>query len=269
MGVIYRINQLRNEVKWGLYRTLIPAQIFSRFKIDPVSFKTIGEKQAVRFYCPPGESGLLIDIKCDPQDIDPVYSIQLSDSADPIRLDWDFIILNDPSSERFNVDVDEKGRDTMFGSASRNIPEEIRAMEAGLAPGQVRKGLRLLREVVECLKRFALMVGIKTIALEALYYHNAIAYEQYGFSYFEGYRRMKRIDDLFKPAGALHEKLDGSSPFRKREFYESVLGRSWAIHDGILNEIDDEIIDPPWHSPQMYIMVEKPTAMITFEKWKW
>ena len=68
-------------------------------------------------------------------------------------------------------------------------------MKAGLAPGQVRRGLGLLREVVECIKRFALMVGIKTIALEALYYHNAIAYERYGFSYFEGYKRMKRIDE--------------------------------------------------------------------------
>jgi len=269
MGVIYRINQLKNEVKWGLYRTLIPARIFSRFKIDPVSFKTAQDFRAVKFYCPPGEQTLMIEIKRSQNDRDPVYSIQISDSPDPIRLDWDFIILNDPESERFNVDIDDEGRDTLFGSASRNIPEEIRAMKAGLAPGQVRKGLGLLREVVECIKRFSLMVGIKTVALESLYYHNAIAYERYGFSYFEGYRCMKRIDELFAPGCALCEKLDGSTPFRDRECHESVRGRSWAIHDGILNEIDDEIIDPPWSSPQMYIMVENPRPMITFDARKW
>ncbi|HDH97444.1 MAG TPA: hypothetical protein ENF73_06940 [Proteobacteria bacterium] len=269
MGVIYRINQLRDEVKQGLYRTLIPAQIFARFRIDPVSFKNAQGFRAVRFYCPPGEQTLMIEIRRSPNDRDPVYSIQMSDNPDPIRLDWDFIILNDPDSERFDVDVDEHGRDTLFGSASRNIPEEVRAMKAGLAPGQVRRGLGLLREVVECIKRFALMVGIKTIALEALYYHNAIAYERYGFSYFEGYKRMKRIDELFAQGCALYEKLDGSTPFRVREHAFTVRGRSWAIHDGILNEIDDETVDPPWHSPQMYVMVENPRPMITFDAKEW
>jgi len=64
----------------------------------------------------------------------------------------DFLIINDPFSERFNVDVDEFGKDTLLGTRSRNIPEEVRAMEAGLAPGMVKHGLRLLKEFVSLWK---------------------------------------------------------------------------------------------------------------------
>jgi hypothetical protein len=43
-----------------------------------------------------------------------------------------------------------------------------------------------------------------------------------------------------------------------------VQGRSWAIHDGILSEIDDELLKGKWISPRMYRMVGKPRGMVTF-----
>ena len=47
------------------------------------------------------------------------------------------------------IDRDLEGRDTLFGTVSRNLGEEERAMQDGLAPGQVRPGLRLLARVIE------------------------------------------------------------------------------------------------------------------------
>ena len=69
---------------------------------------------------------------------------------------------------------------------------------------------------------------------------------------------------LFQPGGALCEKLDGSTPFRKPEFAGTVRGRSWAIHDGILLDVQDELLEEGWVSPVMYRMVGKPRGMVTF-----
>ena len=75
---------------------------------------------------------------------------------------------------------------------------------------------------------------------------------------------MKRIHELFQPGGELFKKMDRSTPFRKPELAQTVRGRSWAIHDGILREIEDELFEEGWLSPVMYRMVEKPRAMTTF-----
>jgi hypothetical protein len=119
-------------------------------------------------------------------------------------------------------------------------------------------------EVIQVLEFFCRMFDIKSIRLESLFYHNAVTYERYGFSYFNGYAQMKRIHELFQPGGSLFEKLDNSTPFRKPELAHTVRGRSWAIHDGILAEIDDALMDEGWVSPVMYRMVGKPRGMTTF-----
>ena len=264
MPWLKRINSMSQSQKEGLYRLLIPPSLFRRFQINPLTFTDYEGNRLVRFYCPEREETVMIEVKRKLDDPDPVYSIQASDGPDFTQVNWDFLIVNDPDSERFNIDVDEQGRDTMWGRASRNLPEEIKALEAGMAPGQVRKGLGLTREVITGLEYFAKILDIKTISLEALFYHNAIAYERYGFSYFIGYDRMKRINELFQPGGVLFNKLDNSTPFRRPEFAQSIRGRSWAIHDGIINDVADDILRGKWVSPIMYRMVEKPESMITF-----
>ena len=137
-------------------------------------------------------------------------------------------------------------------------------MQTGLAPGQVRAGLRLTGQFIHCLEDFARMLGIKSILLEGLFYHNAVIYERYGFSYFEGFKMMKQINELFQPGKALFERLDGSTPFRQLGFHQTIRGRSWAIHDGILNNVEDDIIEGGWFSPRMYKMVDKPRYVFSF-----
>lgn len=263
MAWVQRINQLSAQQKQGLYRTLIPPSLYARFQIHPLSL-TLGEgHRAVRIWGPPGDKTALVEIKL-PEMEEPLYSIQISDTQDFTQLNWDFLMVNDPSSPRFLTQVDSLGRDTLFGWASRNLAEEIKAMEAGLCPGQSRRGLRLTRETIECLEFFCRILDIKTIRLEALFYHNAITYERHGFSYFSGYPMMKSIHREFLPGGKLHALMNRSSPFRRPEMAHTVRGRSWAIHDGILLDVEDEMLSEGWDSPVMYRMVGKPRAMSTF-----
>lgn len=263
MAWIQWISRLDQPQKEGLYRVLIPPLLYRRFMISPLNFCDSKGVKVVRFFCPQGDRTCLVEIKLAGIE-DPVYSIQVSDLTDPTTLELDFVVVNDPESPRFNTNIDQEGRDTLFGWASRNLPEEEKAMEAGYFPGQTRKGLGLTREVIYCLDFFCRTLNVKSIRLEALFYHNAITYERHGFSYLEGYKQMKRIHELFQPGGALFERLDGSTPFRRPEFAHTVRGRSWAIHDGILTDIADDLLEDGWASPAMYRMVEKPRAMITF-----
>ena len=264
MPWIKRINSLSQSEKEGLYRLLIPPSLFRRFQVHPLTFSDYEGNRLVRFYCPEREETVMVEVKRRAADPDPIYSIQVSDAVDFTQVSWDFLIVNDPDSERFNIDVDDQGRDTLWGRAIRNLPEEEKALRAGLAPGQVRKGLGLTREVIAGLEYFARILDIKTISLEALFYHNAVVYERCGFTYFEGFKRMQRIHQAFQPGGKLFQKLDSASPFRQPGFEKTVRGRSWAIHDGVVSEIDDDILEEGWYSPKMYLMVGQPRSVSTF-----
>ena len=263
MSWVRRISHLSRSEKEGFYRILIPPSLYHCFGIDPISLCNEKGENVVRFFSPRGDRTCLVEIKLSGEE-DPLYSIQFSDTNDLTQIEWDFLIVNDPASPKFNTHIDEAGADTLFGWASRNLPEEEKAVDSGLFPGQIRKGLGLTGEVIHVLEFFCQIFDIKSIRLEALFYHNAITYERHGFSYFTGYKQMKRTHELFQPGGELFNKMDDSTPFRKPEFAYTVRGRSWAIHDGILSEIDDNLFDEGWCSPVMYRMVGKPRGMITF-----
>jgi hypothetical protein len=263
MAVIRRINSLFRPEKEGLYRILIPPSLYRRFHIDPITLCDEKADKVVRFFGPPADRTCLIEVKLTGSE-DPLYSLQLSDSSDITQIELDFVIVNDPNSPKFNTHVDEEGRDTLFGWASRNFGEEERAMAAGLFPGQTRKGLGMTREVLQVLDFFSRILDIKAIRLEALFYHNAITYERHGFSYFSGYHMMRRIHELFQPGGKLYSKMDDSTPFRKSGLSHTIRGRSWAIHDGILLDVDDDVLEEGWVSPVMYRMLDNPRSMITF-----
>ncbi|HNR12245.1 MAG TPA: hypothetical protein PKM59_02910 [Thermodesulfobacteriota bacterium] len=269
MSWIFKINHLSDVAKEGLYRILIPPTLFHKFRINPILFMNTNQQRLARFYCPPKDNATLIEVKHEVSSKDNIFFIQVSDTRDRTQINLDFLVINDPASERFNTDVDSMGRDTLFGRALRNVPEEIRAMQAGLAPGQVRAGLRLTAESLWCLEHFCRILGIKSIVLEGLFYHNAIIWERLGFSYFEGFKRMKRINELFQPGQILCEKLNGSTPFRQIGFHRTIRGRSWAIHDGILHDVDDDILEGAWISPKMYKMIENPRMIQTFPEGKY
>jgi acetoin utilization protein AcuC len=145
-------------------------------------------------------------------------------------------IINDPTGPRFDVDRMPDGQPTQFGTRARNLPAEIAAMQAGLAPGQVRRGMRMLSAAVGMFEEFVALLGHDRYFAEPLYYHNAIILERAGFAYQKGRRLMERIDAGFSPGGELRARLDGSTPFRQPQAAERILLRSWAIHDGILGE---------------------------------
>lgn len=263
MPFIRRINNLYRPEKEGFYRILIPPSLYRRYHIDPITLCDENGRKVVRFFCPHGDRTCLAEMRLREGE-DPLYSLQLSDSSDLTQIELDFVVVNDPDSPKFRTGVDEEGRDTLFGWASRNLAEERKALEAGLFPGQARKGLGLTRELLQVLDFFCRILDIKAVRLEALFYHNAITYERHGFSYFSGYPMMKRIHELFQPGGKLHRLLDRSSPFRRPELAATVRGRSWAIHDGILLDVNDEVLEEGWVSPTMYRMVENPRSMVTF-----
>ena len=77
-----------------------------------------------------------MSIRWHPHELDPLCYINMIDTFNN-QLMVLLVVINDPEAPRFNIDVDLEGHPTQFGTACRNHPEEQRAMEAGLAPGQV------------------------------------------------------------------------------------------------------------------------------------
>ena len=257
---IAKLNSLPKEERNRIYLKLVPPSLFEKFHIDPEKLLNEYGERVVTGIFPPDENFGCIEVKYRYTDKDCLFSCQISLEAFMQSLHLDFLIINDPFSERYHVDVDEFGKDTLYGTRSRNIPEEIRAMEAGLAPGMVRKGLHLTKEFLECLEIFVGELDLKTITIRSLYYHNAILWERYGFTYFKGRKAMERIHEEFQPGGLLFERLDGSTPFRKRGAEKSVRGRSWAIYDDLFLDAFDE----QWESPTMYKMTGKNFSVNTF-----
>src|SRR3972149_9656345 len=130
----------------GLLSRLVPPRLFAMFSIDPRTFLNPSGVECVKFTCPEEMPFFQIEARRDPGGPDPAYFLDVSTSAYG-QMEISFIIVNDPAGERFGIDRDENGHETYFGTARRNIPEEIRAMEAGLAPGQGRRGLRMMGEM--------------------------------------------------------------------------------------------------------------------------
>lgn len=238
-----------------LLSVLLPRQLLKRFSIDPETFRNDKGIRCVKFVCPERMPFFQVELRRDPGDRDAAYYLDVSTSAFG-QMEISFVIVNDPDGDRFDIDVDEHGQDTYFGTARRNIPEEIRAMKAGLAPGQVRRGLRAMREIVDGWEAVFSALGHKFFFLEPLTYNSAILYERSGFSYLRGGEKMREIDREFRPGGLLHDHLDGSTPFRMPGQEKTVRGRSWAIHDGILHE--------PWESPKMYKTIGVNGGVSTF-----
>ncbi len=257
---IAKLNRLPKSERNQIYLQLVPQTIFEKFQIDRKTLTNQFGERIVRGIFPSDENFAYIEVKNRSGDRDCIFSCQISLELFMQSVHLDFLTINDPFSERYNVDVDETGKDTLFGTVSRNIPEEIRALEAGLSPGMVRRGGGLMREFVNCLDHFMSSIDLKAITNRCLYYHNAILWERYGFTYFKGGMTMEKIHQEFQPGGVLYERLDGSTPFRRKGMEKTVRGRSWSIYDGIFADAFNE----QWESPVMYKMVGKDFKVNTF-----
>lgn len=255
-GSLKKMNDLPQAQKEQIYRKIIPPTLLSdvRWRVPGC----IAPYQ--RYVCPSGLGLLRIEVRRAPTDKDCIFFMQAVDTPYS-QIELTLCIINDIDAQRFNIDFDLNGKDNCLGTLKRNIPEEIRAMNAGLCPHQVRPGLGLFREFFSRFEQFVEGLGIDTIVAEPLSYNNAIQYEELGFRYISGYQIMTWIDREFRLGGVLAQRLDNSTPFRHPEMNVSVRGRSWAIHDGILQK--------SWDGIKIFKSVGEESAMRTFTGHAW
>jgi len=253
-----QLNELDGNAKRRIYRTLIPPSLLNRFKIDPITWKGPGGEEYIGLRAEP-RKGMVHLWGCSPNaPDDEFYRLELADNSHN-GIDLHLVLLNNPSSPRYNTDLDEHGNDTHFGAVRRNLAEEQRAMGAGLAPAQVRQSLGASRIVFEQIDAFLTLLGHRAYFLEPLTYASAWVFERRGFAYVRGHKLMDDIHKEFQPGGRLHAGLDCSTPFRKSEQWRTVRGRAWAIQDGIL-----EVIEEKWDNLRMVKQVGKHAEVETF-----
>ncbi len=256
---IAAINQRPEAEKRALYSRFIPSQLLERFGISRALEDAQG-RSLVRFSFEPGSTDLVVELRHQVEAKDPLLYAHITDTMNG-QLHVLLYIINDPESPRFDIDRMPDGTPTELGSLRRNLPAELAAMEAGLAPGQIRRGLGILKFAVPSFEEFVAEAGQNMYFLEPLYYHNAVIFERYGFSYSRGLRKMQDLNEGFQPGGELAVRLDGSTPFRAAEHSRSIRGRSWAIHDGIAGA--------PYSEVTMYKRVGRQAEVNTFPDAIW
>lgn len=256
---IREINLLQQPERDSIYRTLLPDWLFTQYGLDRESL-TVDGQRVVQFRAPSGSRAVEIVVRRRADDLDPMLYLNMADTFTQQLLVL-LIVVNDPDAPRFNIDVDQDGNSSNLGTTSRNLAAEQAAMHAGLAPGQIRAGLRVFKQIVPLFEEFVKRMGHDMFMIEPLAYHNAIIFERYGFSYMRGLQEMRHIHQQFQPGGELHNRLSPDKPFRRPDAWKTVRGRAWAIHDGILGH--------PFTGFQMYKVIGKIAEVNTFPDAKW
>jgi acetoin utilization protein AcuC len=257
VSTIGGINLLPEAQKREVYSRVIPQELLDRFKLPALD--TMRAESLLQFKAAPGSTDVEMSLYHEARFPDPILYGHLTDTMNG-QIHVLLYVLNDPDSPRFNVDRMPDGSTTRFGTLKRNLEAEQAAMQAKLAPGQVRHGLRLLSTAITSFERFVASLGHEMYFVEPLYYHNAVIFERYGFTYQMGRRMMDQIEAGFSAGGPLHAKLD-DSPFRQVGAAHSIRLRSWAIHDGILGE--------PFTNVTMYKRVGKSAGVTTCPSCTW
>ena len=255
---IRSINILPENAKRRLYRALIPIGLLTRFRINPRTWLDPDGERKVDLFAKPGSGLVNLSVWTNDDREDPFFTIELEDNS-LNGIDLNLLVLSDPDAERFQTDFDESGARTEFGTLRRNLKAEEAAMLAGLAPGQTRAGLRASAEAFGHLESFLTLLAHHAYFLEPLSYASAWVFEKRGFAYVRGHQLMDQIHTEFQPGGSLHAGLSGSSPFRTQDQWKTVRGRAWAIHDGIL-----ETIDQWWDGLRMIKQVGRHAGAETF-----
>ena len=256
---IAAINRLAEAEKRAIYLKIIPRALVERYLLSSDFLDGEG-KPLVELRCLAGSTDVVLNLRVHATDLDPLLYAHVTDTMNG-QMHVLLYIINDPESPRFDVDRMPDGRPTEFGVFRRNLAAEEGALRAGLAPGQVRHGLRALRDSIEAFEAFVGSLGHDLFFVEPLFYHNAIVFEGYGFTYQEGRRLMEGIHNGFQEGGPLWSAMDRSTPFREPERAASVRGRSWAIHDGVLGY--------PFTRLTMYKRIGRDARVATFPGAKW
>jgi len=252
---LLELNELPSSLRDPLYARLIPPTLLAELGLDPLTLNGPRDGGSVKIVARAGKPWVRIEVWRHREDRDPLLLLDVAMTPFGV-LELTFVQICDPGSERFGIDLDAQGGDTLFGTASRNLDEEARAMAAGLAPRQVRRGRRLLRRVLQAVEEFSSLLGKDLYLVEPLFYHSAILYERHGLGYLMGRDRMEEIHEEFQDRGRLRSRLDGTTVFRAPGAERTVRGRSWAIHDGVLSQ--------PWDGVKMYRLVGQKAGVDTF-----
>jgi hypothetical protein len=255
---IRALNSLPENAKLRLYRALIPVQVLAEFDINPRTWKNPDKQQQVKLDAGQGSDKVKIHAWYGDNPQNEFFYLELADNQYN-GIDLNFLIANNPTSENYRTDYDDEGIETLFGSVRRNLAEEEKAMQAGLAPGQIREGLRSSQIVFTHIETFLTMMAHHAFFLEPLTYVSAWIFEKRGFAYSKGHQLMDTIHKEFQPGGELHKALDGSTPFRQPDQWRTVRGRAWAIHDGIL-----QVLDRKWDDLKMIKQVGRHAGVNTF-----
>lgn len=249
------LNNLPAATSRRFYRTLLPAALLTRFDINPINWHGPQGEGYVQLWAEGGEAK--INVRATPADPDPYFTLELADNQFN-GLDLHLLILSDPAAPRFLTDQSPEGAPTQFGTLTRNLPEEERALQAGLAPGQVRAGLGSSGLIFQQLDSFLALLAHATFFLEPLTYASAWVFERRGLAYVRGHKLMDTIHQEFQPGGKLHAALNGSTPFRQPDQWRTIRGRAWAIHDGIL-----ETLGLNWNSLRMVKQIGRQAGVET------
>jgi hypothetical protein len=258
-STIRGINRLPENEKREIYARVIPEEIIDHFHLSPYFVDKEGN-DLLWFDYPEGSSDVEMALRHIPDFPDPVVYGHLTDTLNG-QIHVLLYVINNPDGERYDVDVMPDGTSTRFGTRQRNHEAELAALKAGLAPGQIRQGMRMLSSAFEHFEKFIISLGHDIYFIEPLFYHNALVFEMNGFNYQQGRRRMERIQAGFSDTNGLLSKLDGKSPFRQPQAANSIRLRSWAIHDGILGE--------PFTDITMYKRVGKHAGLQTAKDCHW
>lgn len=258
-STINSINRLPDHEKRDIYTRMIPDKLIDYFELNPFLIDDNGN-DLIELDAPAGTSSVEMSLYHEFGFQDPLLYGDITDTLNG-QIHVLLYVVNNPNSPRFDVDRMPDGSSTKFGTQYRNLPAEEAALQAGLAPGQIRKGLRMLSESIAAFEKFVHSINHEMFFAEPLYYHNAIIFERYGFAYQQGHKLMKEIEHGFCTEGELRKRLDGSSPFRQPNAADSCRLRSWAIHDGVLNR--------PFTDVTMYKVIGKHAGISTCSAIEW
>ena len=250
------INKLDEQEKRAIYARYIPKDLIQKYNLHDLA----DNRELLRFRFASGASDVEMSLYHQADFPDPILYAHLTDTMNG-QIHVLLYILNDPDATRFDVDKMPDGTPTRFGILKRNVEAELAALQAGLSPGQVRRGFRLARPASEAFEEFVVSLGHDIFFVEPLFYHNALIFERYGFAYQMGKRQMDSIHLGFQEGGELRRQLEEGNPFRSIQAANSIRLRSWAIHDGILGE--------PFTNVTMYKRVGKSAGINSAPGCKW
>lgn len=153
---IYSISGLNNlsyQQRVNYVRLMVPPTLFERFNIHPESLTDASGNELLKWVGEPGSSSVEISLFHEAGATDPLMYFHLTDTISK-QIHVLLAVINDPHSPRFDIDRMPDGSKTHFGVFKRNVEAELGALNAGLAPGQIRRGLRALRDAMLAFETF-------------------------------------------------------------------------------------------------------------------